>query len=248
MMRIHGCVALLIAALCVGGLLLPAGWAAPQTTSEENLRGLFSHLLGDPPFLRMEAVPDLFDGGYASVSLYGRNVMIKGMLIDELWIRLTGVSFDPAELRAGNLKVLDIRNNAIYGKLSLAAVQDYLSRQGSVKDVQLATNAEAVTGAATVMYNGMPTRVRMQGVFQVYGEPEVYFHIQALSVNSIPVPYVLAADFERQINPVVDFRTWPVAFKIRSFKQMAEGFVLSSQRDLSQPCNTCGGPPLQISQ
>jgi hypothetical protein len=247
MMRIHSSIALLIAVLCVGGLLLPAG-AAPQTTSEGDLRALFSHLLGDPPYLHMEAVPDIFDGGYASVSLYGRNVMIKGMLIDELWIRLTGVSFDPTELRAGNLKVLDIRDNAIYGKLSLAAVQDYLSRQASVKDVQLATNAEAVTGAATVIYNGMPTRVRMQGVFQVYGEPEVFFHIQALSVNSIPVPYVLAADLERQINPVVDFRTWPVAFKIRSFKQMEQGFVLSSQRDFSQPCNTCGGPPLQISQ
>ncbi|HLW47026.1 MAG TPA: hypothetical protein VKW09_04585 [bacterium] len=244
-MRIHRYAVFLIIAACVGGLLLPAG-AAPQTASEQQLRALFSHLLGDPPFLRMEAVPDLYDGGYARISLYGRNVLIKGMLIDELWIRLTGVSFDPAELEAGNLKVVDIRDNAIYGKLSLAAVQDFLNRQTSVKDVRLATNAEAITGAATVTYNGIPTRVRMQGIFQVYGEPEVFFHIQALSVNSIPVPYILAANLERQINPVVDFRTWPVAFKIRTFKQTADGFVLSSQRDFSQPCNICGGPPLQL--
>jgi hypothetical protein len=244
-MRIHRYLAFVIMAVCVGGLLLPAG-AAPQTTTQENLRALFGHLLGDPPLLYIETVPDIYDGGYARVSLYGRNVIIKGMLIDELWIRLTGVSFDPTELRAGNLKVLDIRENAIYGKLSLTAVQDFLSRQASVQDVRLGANAEAVTGAATVTYNGIPTRVRMQGIFQVYGEPEVFFHIQALSVNSIPVPYILAANLERQINPVVDFRTWPVAFKIRTFKQTPEGFVLSSQRDFGQPCNICGGPPLQI--
>ena len=244
-MRIHRWLALTMIAVCVGGLLLPAA-AEPQTTSMQSLRTLFAHLLGDPPLLHMEAVPDIYDGGYARVSLYGRHVLIKGMLIDELWIRLTGVSFDPAELRGGVLKVLDIRDNAIYGKLSLAAVQDFLGRQGSVQDVKLGTNAEAITGAATVMYNGLPTRVRMQGIFQVYGEPEVFFHIQALSVNSIPVPYVLAANLERQINPVVDFRTWPVQFKIRTFKQTPEGFVLSSQRDFAQPCNTCGGPPLQL--
>jgi hypothetical protein len=247
MMRSYRYVACLVVVICMGGLLLPAV-AEPQTTSQEDLKALFGHLLGNPPFLHMEAVPDIYDGGYARVSLYGRNVNIKGMLIDELWIKLVGVSFDPAELRAGDIKILDIRDDAIYGKLSLAAVQDFLGRQASVSDVRLGTNAEAITGAATVNYNGIPTRVRMQGVFQVYGEPEVFFHIQALSVNSIPVPYILAANLERQINPVLDFRSWPVAFKIRTFKQTSRGFVLSSARDVSQPCNDCGGPPLQITQ
>jgi hypothetical protein len=245
MIWIHRCVTILAVVACVGGLLLPAA-AEPQTTSPQQLRTLFSHLLGDPPLIHLEAVPDLYDGGYARVSIYGRHVMIKGMLIDELWIKLVGVSFDPVELRRGNLKVLDIRDNAIYGKLSLAAVQDFLNQQAAVRDVQLGVNAEAITGAATVVYNGIPTRVRMQGIFQVYGDPEVFFHIQALSVNSIPVPYILAANLERQINPVVDFRTWPVQFKIRTFKQTPEGFVLSSQRDLAEPCNACGGPPLQL--
>lgn len=246
-MRSHQHVAVLIVAVCLGSLLLPA-WAEPQTTSMEDLRGLFGHLLGDPPYLHMEAIPDIYDGGYARISLYGRHVMIKGMLIDELWIRLVGVSFDPAALRQGTLKILDIRDDAIYGKLSLAAVQEFLNRQAAVQDVRLGLNAEAITGAATIMYNGVPMRVRMQGIFQVYGEPEVFFHIQALSVNSVPVPYVLAADLERQINPVVDFRTWPVQFKIRAFKQTPEGFVLSSQRDSAQPCNICGGPPLELTR
>ncbi|HKX18161.1 MAG TPA: hypothetical protein VJT33_09155 [bacterium] len=245
MIRLGRGLTILLVLACLGGVLVPAG-AESQSTSTQELRGLFSHLLGDPPLIHMEAIPDIYDGGYARVSVYGRHVMIKGMLIDELWIKLVGVSFDPAELKRGILKVLDIRDDAIYGKLTLAAVQEYLNKQAAVQDVRLGVNAEAVTGAATVVYNGIPTRVRMQGVFQVYGDPEVFFHIQALSVNGIPVPYILAANLERQINPVVDFRTWPVQFKIRAFKQTPEGFLLSSQRDLAQPCNACGGPPLQL--
>jgi hypothetical protein len=239
--------AVLILLVCVGGLLRPAGaTVGAQTTSADKLRLMFSHLLGDPPFLRMEAVPDIYDGGYARVSLYGRHVLIKGMLIDELWIRLVGVEFNSEKLRQGTIEVRDLRDNAIYGKLSLAAVQDYLNRQAAVTDVRLGFNEDAITGSAVVVYNGIPTHVRMQGIFQVYGEPEVFFHIQALSVNSIPVPYILAANLERQMNPIVDFRTWPVQFKIRMFHQTPEGFVLGSQRDFSQPCNACGGPPLQL--
>lgn len=245
MIRLGRWFATVLVLACLGSVLVPAG-AEPQSTSTQELRVLFSRLLGDPPLIHMEAIPDLYDGGYARVSVYGRHVMIKGMLIDELWIKLVGVSFDPAELKRGNLKVLDIRDDAIYGKLTLAAVQEYLNKQAAVQDVRLGVNAEAVTGAATVMYNGIATRVRMQGVFQVYGDPEVFFHIQALSVNGIPVPYILAANLERQINPVVDFRTWPVQFKIRAFKQTPEGFALSSQRDFAQPCSACGGPPLQL--
>ena len=76
----------------------------------------------------------------------------------------------------------------------------------------------------------------------------MFFHIQALLVNSLPMPYVLVERLERQMNPVVDFRTWPVQFKIRSFRQTPEGFVLSSQRDFAQPCLDCGGPPLQFTR
>jgi hypothetical protein len=83
-------------------------------------------------------------------------------------------------------------------------------------------------------------------VFQVYGEPEVFFHITALLVNSIPVPFVIVDRLERQINPIVDFRTWPVPFRIRSFRQSADGFVLSSQADIGAPCSTCGGPSIQL--
>ncbi len=236
---------LLAVALCVPGMVVPARADLPLA-STEILRPMFSRLLGDPAVMHLEAVPDLYEGGYARISVYSRNVNIKGMRIDEIWIKLGGVSFDPAQLRNGTLKVLDLRDSGIYGKLNLASVQDYLNHQGAVQDVQLSLNGEAIVGVATVLYNGLATRVRMQGIFQVFGEPEVFFHIQALLVNSIPVPYVIVDRLERDMNPIVDFRTWPVPFRIRSFRQTGEGFVLSSQRDFAQPCNICGGPQLQL--
>ncbi len=237
--------AALPAILCMFFMLAPARAELPLANTA-ILRPLFSHLLGDPPAIHLEVVPDLYEGGYARISIYARNADIKGMRIDEIWIKLVGVSFDPAGLRQGTLKVLDLRDSSIYGKLRLASVQDYLNRQGTVKDVRLSLNGEAIVGSAIVVYNGLPTHVRMQGIFQVYGEPEVFFHIQALLVNSLPIPYVLVDSLERQMNPVVDFRSWPVQFRIRSFRQTPEGFVLSSQRDFSQPCNICGGPELQL--
>lgn len=235
-----------LAGLLYVPLILAPARAQLTVASTEILRPLFSHLLGDPATMYLEVVPDLYEGGYARISIYARNVAIKGMRIDEIWIKLVGVSFDPTLLQQGTLKVLDLRDNGIYGKLRLASVQDYLNQQGAVKDVRLSLNGESVVGLATVEYNGVPTRVRIQGIFQVYGEPEVFFHIQALLVNSLPVPYVLVDSLERQMNPVVDFRTWPVQFRIRSFQQTPEGFALSSQRDFSQPCNICGGPQIQL--
>ena len=235
----------LAAVLFVFGALGPA--RADLTVADTKiLPPILSKMLGDPPFIRTEIVPDLYEGGYARVSIYGRNVNIKGMRVDELWIKLVGVSFDPDLLRAGTLKVLDIRDNAVYGKLDLASVQAFLNSQGPVQDVSLRIDGDAVIGLATVLYNGVPTRVHIQGIFQVYGEPEVFFHIQALLVNSIPVPYVIVDRLERQLNPVLDFRSWPVQFRIRSFHQTKDGFVLSSQADFSQPCNACGGPELQL--
>ncbi len=235
----------LAAVFFVLGALAPA--RADLTVADTKvLPPILSKLLGDPAFMRVESVPDLYEGGYARVSVYARNVTIKGMRIDEIWIKLVGVSFDPDLLREGTLKVLDIRDNAVYGKLDLASVQEFLNSQGPVQDVSLRIEGEAIIGLATVLYNGVPTRVHIQGIFQVYGEPEVFFHIQALLVNSIPVPYVVVDHLERQLNPVLDFRSWPVQFRIRTFRQMKDGFVLSSQADFSQPCNACGGPQLQL--
>ena len=233
----------LAAALCGPGLQPARALTIADTTV---LEPLFRALLNAPPVLRMDVVPDLYDGGYARVSVYAEHPQIEGMRIDQLWMRLVGVSFDPDALRQGTLKVLGVRDSAIYGKLAIASVQDYLNHQGAVRDVTLSVSGQTVTARGTVLYNGAATRVRMQGEFQVYGAPEVFFHIQALLVNSIPVPYAIVDRVERQMNPVVDFRTWPVPFPVRSFHQNAATFILSSQTDYSQPCEACGGAPLQL--
>jgi hypothetical protein len=230
---------------CVAGAV-SVGNAALTVADPSVLRPIFTQLLDNPPVLRLDVVPDLYEGGYARVSIYAEHPQIKGMRIDQLWIRLVGVTFDPQALRAGELKVLDVRESAIYGKLQLASVQDFLNHEGSVQDVRLVAREDTIMASGTILYNGVPTRVRMQGVFQVYGAPEVFFHLQALLVNSIPVPYILVDKLERQMNPVVDFRTWPVPFPIRTFHQDSGAFVLSSQTDYSQPCEACGGAPVQL--
>jgi hypothetical protein len=238
------------AILVVGAVLVSARPASSALTfaSVEILRPILSQMLGNPPLMRMDVVPDIYEGGYARVSVYAQQAAVGGMRVDEMWIRLVGVSFAPAELNRGVLRVLGVRDSGVYGKLNLQNVEAFLARQGTIQDVQLTRDGDSVIASGTVLYNGVPTHARIRGVFQVYGEPEIYFHIEALFVNSLPVPYVVVDRLERSMNPVVDFRSWPVPFKIRSFRSTPEGFVLSSQRDVSQPCTTCGGPELRLTR
>jgi len=230
---------------CALGVLRSAQADVPFA-SVEVLRPLFSQMLGTPTLMRLDAVPDIYEGGYARVSVYAEHASIKGMLVDEMAIRLIGVSFDPAALREGRLKVLEVRDSGIYGRLRLSSVQEFLRQQGPVREVLLRRDGDVVIASGLVDYNGVPTRVLMRGVFQVYGEPEIYFHIEALIVNHLPLPYVVVDQLERSMNPIVDLRSWPVSFKIRSLRSTADGFILSSQTDYSQPCNDCGGPDIRL--
>jgi hypothetical protein len=225
--------------------VLPAR-AALSFASVEILRPILSRLLGAPQVMRMDVVPDLYEGGYARIGVYAEGATLGGMRVDQVWVRLVGASFDPAELRGGTLKVLSMRDSAIFGKLNLKNIEAFFRQQGTVKDFRLTREADMVVATGTLNFDGVPAHVRLKGLFQVYGEPEVRFHIYALWVDGLPVPNVVVDRLERQLNPVVDFRTWPVAFKIRSFRATDEGFVLSSQRDFAQPCNDCGGPELRL--
>ena len=230
---------------CALGVLRSAQADVPFA-SVEVLRPLFSQMLGNPTLMRLDAVPDIYEGGYARISVYAEHARIKGMLVDEMAIRLIGVSFDPAALREGTLKALEVRDSGIYGRLRLSSVQEFLRQQGPVREVLLRRDGDVVIATGLVDYNGVPTRVLMRGVFQVYGEPEIYFHIEALIVNHLPLPYVVVDQLERSMNPIVDLRSWPVSFKIRSLRSTADGFILSSQTDYSQPCNDCGGPEIRL--
>jgi hypothetical protein len=225
--------------------VLPAQ-AALSFASVEMLRPILAKMLGDPPQMHADVVPDVYEGGYARISMYARGAALGGMRIDELWIRLVGASFDPAELRRGTLKVLQLRESGVFGRLDLQNIETYLQQQGTIKDVRLSRDGDLLVATGTLTLSGAPAQVRLKGSFQVYGEPEIRFHIQALAVNGLPVPYALMERFEQQLNPIVDFRSWPVQFKIRSFRAVKGGFVLSSQRDFAQPCNDCGGPELRL--
>jgi hypothetical protein len=235
----------LIAIASILVAVLPAQ-AAVSFASVEILRPILDRMLGNPPVMRLDVVPDVYEGGYARVSVYAQGAAVGGMRIDEMWIRLIGASFDPSELHRGTLKVLQVRDSGLFGRLNLKNIAAFLEQQGTVKDVQLTQEEDMVVATGSLTLNGVPAQVRLTGIFQVEGEPEILFHIHALAVNGLPVPTVMVNQLERQMNPVVDFRSWPVPFKIRSFRATREGFVLSSQRDLSQPCNDCGGPELRL--
>ena len=230
---------------CLLGATLPAR-AAIRFASVEILRPLFAHLLGSPPEMRMDVVPDVYEGGYARISVYAQGASVGGIRIDELWIRLVGASLDPAALSEGTVKIWQVRDSAIYGRLTLSSLERFLNEQGNITDVRITRREDAVVATGVLRFNGVPARVSVRGLFQVFGEPEIRFHIDALSVNGLPMPFVIVDKLERQMNPVVDFRSWPVPFKIRSLRPTGQGFVLSTQRDFAQPCNDCGGPELRL--
>ena len=214
--------------------------------SVEVLRPVLARMLGSPVQMRLDVVPDTYEGGYARISVYAQGASVGGMRIDEVWMRLVGASFDPAELQRGTLKVLQVRDSGVFGRLNLQSVETFLQQQGTIKDVRLSRDEDMVTATGTLLFNGVPTHVRLMGEFQVFGEPEIRFHIRTLVVNGLPMPYALVERLEQQMNPVVDFRSWPVPFKIRSLRPSQGGFVLSSQRDFSQPCVDCGGPEQRL--
>ncbi len=220
--------------------------AAVSFASVELLRPILAKMLGNPSQMHADVVPDGYEGGYARISMYAQGAAVGGMRIDEVWIRLIGASFDPEELRRGTLKVLQVRDSGLFGRLNLQNIEAFLKQQGTIKDVRLSRDEDSVIATGTLSFNGVPAQVRLKGLFQVYGEPEIRFHIEALAVNGLPVPYLFVERLEQQMNPVVDFRSWPVPFKIRSFRNTQGGFVLSSQRDFAQPCNDCGGPELRL--
>jgi len=107
--------ALVMLALCLPASPAPAR-AALAVASTEALRPVFGRLLGDPPVMHLEAVPDLYEGGYARISLYARDVDIKGMRIDELWIFLgrdrqpfcTDVKIGPRDLLAAEPNSIEV--------------------------------------------------------------------------------------------------------------------------------------------
>ncbi len=212
----------------------------PAAADDAQLRRAFEAFMRSADELRIEAIPDLYEGGYARISVYGRRVQVAGGLrVDETMIRLTGVSLDPEALRAGTLKVLDFRDSALQVRVLLTSLQDLFNAGTPSGDIRLSADNGYLLGTGTVMFNGRPTSMRMKGFFAVSGTTEIYFYFDTLHANGLPLPLVVIRELERQLNPILHQRQWPVTFKIKSVRLDAQGLTVSTQSDGS--CAACGG-------
>ncbi len=225
--------AALTAAVVVGLVALPAA------ADDAQLLRAFGAFMRSADELRIDAVPDLYEGGYARISVYGRRVQVGGLRVDETMLRLTGVSLDPEALRAGTLKVLDFRDSAMQVRVLLKSLQDLFNAGSASGDILLSADNGYLLGTGTVMFNGRPTAMRMKGFFAVSGTTEIYFYFDTLHANGLPLPLVVIRDLERQMNPILHQRQWPVTFKIKSVRLDSQGLTVSTQSDGS--CAACGG-------
>jgi hypothetical protein len=212
----------------------------PVSADEGLLRRAFGAFMRSADEMRIEAIPDLYDGGYARITVIGRRVLLtEGLRVDEAMIRLIGVTLDPQALRAGTLKVVDFRDSGMQVRVLLRSLQDYFNAGSPMEDIRLWAENAYLLGTGTVMFRGQPTRLRMKGFFAVSGTTEIYYYFDTLHANNLPLPAVVIRDLERSINPVLHQREWPVTFKIRSVKLDAQGLTASTQGDAT--CPSCGG-------
>lgn len=224
----------------LGVVLLIALATLSAAADEALLRRAFGAFIRSADDLRIEAIPDLYDGGYARITVVGRRVLLTdGLRVDETMMRLVGVSVDPEALRAGTLKVLAFRDSAMQTRVLLRSLQDLFNAGNPLDDIRLWADNGYLLGAGTVLFRGHPMRMRMKGFFATSGSTEVYFYFDSLHANSLPLPTGLIREIERHINPVLHQRSWPITFKIRSLKLDAQGLTVSTQSEGS--CQGCGG-------
>lgn len=223
----------------IAGLVVGAA-SQPAAADEALLRRAFGAFMRRADELRIEAIPDLYEGGYARISVAARRVLLtEGLRVDEASIRLVGVTLDPSALRAGTLRVLDFRDSAMQVRVLLASLQDYFNAGNPLEDIRLWAEDGYLLGTGTVMFGGRPTRMRMKGFFAASGTTEVYFYFDSLHANGWPLPTAVIRDIERSINPVLHQRQWPVTFKIRSVRLDAQALTAGTQGETT--CPSCGG-------
>lgn len=196
--------------------------------------------------LRVDAVPDLYEGGYARVSVYAaRATLAGGFRVDEVWVRLLGVSFNPQALRAGEFRVDSVRDTAIHMRVSVRNLERYFTEINPWKDIRVWAQDGFLHARGTVLLSGIPTRVELKGSLAVADRPELYFHVERLRVNGLPVPPAVLRELERRYNPLLTQADWPVRFRLRSVRIRADDVVISSQASADAPCGFCteGGVP-----
>lgn len=226
-----------IAAMLAGAFTFVAVSTATGQDDGDLLRA-FSGFLKTRE-LAIDRVPDLYPGGFARISVHARNADLGGMLVDEIWVRLIGVSLDPDALRSGRLRVLDQRGSGIHGRLRVQRLQDFFLSANTFSDLRLWIDGPYLYGEGSFPYNGAPIRIWLKGRFSVNGTKDIYLHIDNMRVNGFPLFVPIIRILEAQINPVLSQRDWPVTFTIRSLQMTRDGFILSSQADALAPCSIC---------
>lgn len=224
-------------ALVVGLLLaLLGGVAAGQ--DDPALFRAFSKFLNTED-IQFDLVPDLYEGGYARISIHAKNATLGGMLVDEVWFKLVGISLDVASLQQGGIKVLDYRGTAFHTRVSVQRLQEYFLAMNAFKDIRLWSDGTSVYGEGTVPYGGLPIKIWLKGRFALNGGKEIHFHVENMRINGFPLFSPIIRILESQINPIMSQKDWPVTFPIRSLRMTTEGFFLSSQPDALAPCGIC---------
>jgi hypothetical protein len=191
--------------------------------------------------MRLDVVPDLYAGGFARISIYAKRASLGGMLVDEVWFRLVGVSLDAPALQRGQLVILDTRDTALHARASIKRLEEYFQEGNPVKDVRLWSDGQYLYGSGTVPVGGAMAKVSFRGFFAVGGTKDVYFYVDTLRVNGFPMLAPLIRKWEAEINPILRQTDWPVTFKLRTLKMTRDWLVVSSQADPEAPCLFCTG-------
>lgn len=223
---------------------------APAAAHEhEALQRSLLRFFRGAELLRVEAVPDLYEGGYARISVYAKRARLDegGLLVDEAWVRLRGVTLSVPHLREGTFRVVSVRDAAIYLRVSVRSLEQYFIAGNPWDDIRVWSEDGYLFARGTVPLLRIPTRVEMRGYFAVEGTHEIFFYVERLRVNWLPLPEFLLRNMERQYNPVIDQKTWPVIIKLRSIRLSKEELVVTSEPDPGV-CGFCGpigssGPP-----
>ncbi len=218
-------------------LVLTVSHVAPGA-DDPLLRRAVGSFFRDAQTLRVDAVPDLYEGGYARVSVYAaRATLTGGFRVDEAWVKLVGASFNPQALRRGQFELDGVRDTALHMRVSFHNLEQYFSQITPGQEVRLWSERGYVYGRGTVPLWGALLPVQLRGRFAVEGGPELYFRLDRLRVNGLPVPEPVLRELERRFNPVLTQKDWPVRFRLRWVEVGEEDVTVSSQPDGA--CRIC---------
>jgi hypothetical protein len=220
-------------------LLIALATPIPSDAADDPLvRRAVATFFRHAEIMRLDVVPDLYEGGYARVSIYVTNATLaeSGMRVDEACVRLVGVSFNPEALRAGEFRVDSVRGTAIHMRVGLRNLERYFNERSPWEDIRLWSQDGLLHGRGTVPLRGTRVHVELRGFFAVENTPQMYFFLRWMRLGGLPLPEVVLREMERRYNPLLRQDGWPVRFTLRSVRLGATDLVISSHPHPSDGC------------